>query len=155
MKRLLIVLLLFVLVAFSAAQTTSQTSSKTAAIPAANTEQEIRKVLSDWLAAEGAADSAALGRLISPQFLGMGPGGNPVTQHDLVPSTGEDRPPAFQGATLGETTIQAQGDTAVALSKLLFKAPQPGQLRFSMVFKRQPGGQWQIISAHLSRQAAE
>jgi hypothetical protein len=102
MKRLLIVLLLLALVALSAAQTNSQTNSKTAANPAANTEQEIRKVLSDWLAAEGAADSELLGRLISPQFLGMGPGGNPVTHHDLVPSTGITVP----GATTMRNSIK-------------------------------------------------
>ena len=121
---------------------------------AAGGEQEVRKLLDQWLAAEAAADGDALARVISPRFLGMGPGGSQVTYDDLVPATGQDRPRAFVGASLGTTTVQVEGDTAIVLSALVFKGPEPGELRFSMVLKRRLPGQWQIISAHLGPRLA-
>jgi ketosteroid isomerase-like protein len=46
--------------------------------------------------------------------------------------------------------VRVYGDTAVAIGALVFKAKQPGTLRFTEVWTKRQAG-WQMVAAHLSR----
>ena len=88
MKLLLIIAAISVAASSLAlGQNTNTTASKTTD-PVSDAEQAVVQITNEWLEAEGRHDRVTLDRIIAPEFVGTGPGGNAVYKNGVVPTDG-------------------------------------------------------------------
>ena len=116
-------------------------------------EDELVRLVREWLNAEARNDRAALDRLVADDFIGTPFGGNIVTKADVLPPEASgDR--GWPKSSL-ESTARIFGTTGVVMGRVAVEDPsQPGEFRFTIVYiKRQPG--WQMVAAHLDRTAPQ
>lgn len=117
------------------------------AAPAPTADEQVRKVVQEWLDAESRGDRAALERIIADDFVGAGFGGNVLSKRDIVPieETGSRMPPS----AVKEITVRTYGDTAVAIGRAARKSGE-GEFRFFIVEQKR-GGAWQMVACNLTR----
>lgn len=148
MKRLVIAICVAVL-AFAVgapSQTPAQTKTET-------TEQEILRLMQDWMNAEVKADMAFLDRFIAEDWISTDPVGNVWTKSQFLAGlkSGEGAVLSF---TLDNMKARVYGDAAVVTgrvtSKQTFKGQDiSGQYQCTdMLIKR--AGRWQCVATHLS-----
>lgn len=117
-------------------------------------EDELVRLVREWLNAEARNDRAALDRLVADDFIGTPFGGNILTKADILPPEASgDR--GWPKSSLRESTARIFGTTGVVMGRVAVEDPsQPGEFRFTIVYiKRQPG--WQMVAAHLDRTAPQ
>ncbi len=116
----------------------------------ARAEDELVRLVREWLNAEARNDRAGLDRLVADDFIGTAFGGNIVAKVDVLPPEGSgDR--GWPKSSLRESTARIFGTTGVVMGRVAVEDPsQSGEFRFTIVcIKRQPG--WQMVAAHLAR----
>jgi len=117
--------------------------------PAPSAEDQVRRVVQDWLDAESRGDRAALERIIADDFVGAGFGGGVLSKRDIVPH--EDAGPRMGPSTAKEMTVRFYGDTAVLIGKAEGKGTEgPGGFRFFIVEQKR-GDTWQMVACNLTR----
>ena len=117
-------------------------------------EDELVRLVREWLNAEARNDRASLDRLVADDFIGTPFGGNIVTKADILPPEASgDR--GWPKSSPRESTARIFGTTGVVMGRVAVEDPsQPGGFRFTIVYvKRQPG--WQMVAAHLDRTAPQ
>ncbi len=116
-------------------------------------DEEITKLVRNWLDAEATGDTMTLNRLFADDFIGTSFNGNLVYKDDVVPQDGGGG--RLPKSTLKDTTVRGFGTTAVAMGRVELVEQNPGrQFRFTLIFvKRQPG--WQVVAAHLTHLGQE
>ena len=147
MKRLLIIAAISVAAAsFALGQSTNTTAGK-ATDPVSDAEQTVLQVTNEWLEAEARHDRVALDRIIAPEFVGTGPGGNAIYKSDVVPTDGT----RAGGMMMTARDLKARifGDTAVVTGRGLPKVQESGELRFTLVYLRRQY-RWQMVAGHIS-----
>jgi ketosteroid isomerase-like protein len=141
MRILFATLLMSGLTVFAATQATTQKPAPSTA------EQEVTSAVANWLASSQHGNAAALRKLVADDFIGTTFGGMVVYKDDIAP---EDGAGSFPEGAVQDLQVRAYGDTAVAIGALVFKTKEPGTLRFTEVWHKNPSG-WQMVAAHLSR----
>jgi ketosteroid isomerase-like protein len=126
---------------FAATQATNQKPATSTA------EQEVTAAVANWLDSSQHGNAAALRKLVADDFIGTTFGGAVVYKDDIAP---EDGAGSFPDGSVQDLQVRAYGDTAVAIGALVFKTKEPGTLRFTEVWRKNPSG-WQMVAAHLSR----
>jgi ketosteroid isomerase-like protein len=111
-------------------------------------EDQVKQVERDWLAADAVGDAASLRRIISDDFIGSSFDGRLLSKGDIIPQ-GEG-PGGFAGAAPGETNVRVFGDTGVLMGVITAPGPEPKPIRVTLVCQKRPQG-WQMIAAQLTR----
>ena len=117
--------------------------------PAPPAEEQVRRVVQDWLDAESRGDRAVLQRVIADDFVGASFGGNVLSKSDIVPA--HDTGPRMGPSTVKEITVRIYGDTAVVIGRAqVQQAEGPGEFRFFIVEQKR-GDAWQMVACNLTR----
>jgi ketosteroid isomerase-like protein len=118
---------------------------------------EIEKRASQWAAAERTGDAAALDRLLTDDFVGIGPLGFMLSKEQWLARYGPDglRNDSF---ALDETRVRMYGDAAVVTGRQVQSGTYQGRAlppggRATLVWVR-GNGQWQLVGWQLSPIAA-
>jgi ketosteroid isomerase-like protein len=115
-------------------------------------EQEVARLADAWATAELQSDTAFLERLLSDDFVGIGPLGFLLTKQEWIAwrETGDLKHDAL---TLDEVMVRVYNiDAAIVICRLVQDATYRGtpilaQLRTTLVFVRHKG-QWQLAGLH-------
>lgn len=108
----------------------------------------------EWVAAIVNKDTAALDRLLAPEFSGTSPTGHVYTKHmaleDLARGTY-----AVDGMTLDEASVNVYRETAVAFTSQEEHSryagmPVSGHYHYTNVWVN-TGGRWRVVASHGSR----
>ncbi|WP_055697667.1 nuclear transport factor 2 family protein [Streptomyces silaceus] len=121
------------------------------------TERAVLNLVEDWSAAELAGDWAALGVLLTDDFIGVGPKGYLRARDQWLARyrSGAVRTTAFE---VGDTQVRAYGDTAVVLVAQRQQSTNNGDdasgaFRFTLIAVRQDD-RWRLAGLHVSPDAA-
>ena len=113
---------------------------------------EIDEFLAEWTVAEQSGDPAALDRLLTDDFLAVGPLGFTLTKREWL----DRHAGGLRYETLGleEARARRYGDVAVVVARQVGQGtyqgnPVPTAVRASLILVRQPGG-WRLAGSHLS-----
>lgn len=147
MKRILIVASLLLIVTTSAAlgQITNKRSNSQS-----KAEQEVLKVMSDWIEALKRNDGAALDRLVADDFhIVLSDGRTRSKEEELAPTKSGDI--KFEHLSAEEVQVFVSGDTAIATGIGIYKGtskgqPFEGRERFFDVYQKR-NGQWKILAS--------
>ena len=139
---LLLALILCMGATFSFAQgQTTQTNGQS--------EDQVKQLERDWLAADAKGDVAALRRIIADDLIGTSFGGELLNKHDIIPEG--PGPGGFAGAAPGDTNVRVFGDTGVLMGVInTGGGPKPKLVHVTLVCQRRPEG-WQMIAAQLTQ----
>ncbi|BCK72914.1 hypothetical protein Srufu_068670 [Streptomyces libani subsp. rufus] len=114
-------------------------------------EQAVVDLVQRWSTAELDGDPAALGELLTDDFLGVGPRGYLRTRDQWLArySSGSVRTTAFD---LSELNIRVFGDTAIVVAAQTQQSSNNGDdasgaFRFTLIAARRDG-QWRLIGLH-------
>ncbi len=114
-------------------------------------EQEVACLADAWATAELQSDTAFLERLLSDDFVGIGPLGFLLTKQEWIAwlQSGDLKHDAL---TLDEVMVRVYNDAAIVICRLVQDATYHGtpiltQLRTTLVFVRHQG-QWQLAGLH-------
>ncbi len=114
-------------------------------------EQEVACLADAWATAELQSDTAFLERLLSDDFVGIGPLGFLLTKQEWIAwlQSGDLKHDAL---TLDEVMVRVYNDAAIVICRLVQDATYRGtpiltQLRTTLVFVRHQG-QWQLAGLH-------
>jgi ketosteroid isomerase-like protein len=118
-----------------------------------STNSHIEQALSAWTSAELRGDTAALDRLLTPDFTGAGPLGFLLSKPDWLARHAPGQL-AYETYELSETQQHLHGDTAVVVTRQIARGthrghPVPEQLRATLVLI-ETGGDWRLLSLHYS-----
>ncbi|MEV5981892.1 nuclear transport factor 2 family protein [Streptomyces sp. NPDC052114] len=120
-------------------------------------EQAVLNLVEEWRAAELAGDWAALGDLLTDDFIGVGPKGYLRTRDQWTARhrSGAVRTTAF---AIGEAQVRHYGDTAVVLVAQTQRSTNNGDdasgaFRFTLVAVRAED-RWRLAGLHVSPDAA-
>jgi len=136
----LLVLIIFIAAALSFAQGQTTASNNT-------TEDQVKQLERDWLAADAKGDLDSLRRIISEDFIGSNFAGDLLSKQDIIPE--HAGPGGFAGATLGNTNVRVFGDTAVVMGVINTSGTPPKQIHVALVVQKRPQG-WRMIAAQLA-----
>jgi ketosteroid isomerase-like protein len=122
----------------------------------ANVEQTLLQLERDWEQANAKNDSAALDRILAPEFVITDADGRLATRAEVM-ARRKSGAVKFTAFTQDDYKVHAFGDTAVVTGRLTTKQMQDGrdysaQERFTDVFIRR-AGRWQAVATHSSRVA--
>jgi len=114
---------------------------------------EIRKVDRERIQAQVNADSAALDRIYSDDFVGIGPSGTLRTKKDVLADFASGTL-KFQSITTDEVRIRVYGNAAVETGRSTMKGQDAGKVvpeenRFTRVWIKQ-GSRWRLVANHYS-----
>jgi ketosteroid isomerase-like protein len=112
-----------------------------------SSEEQVKQVERDWLAADGKGDAASLDRIIADDFIGTSFEGGLLYKADIIPQG--PGPGGFAGATPGQTNVRVFGDTAVLMGFVNTGGTQANQIRVALVFQKRSQA-WQIVAAQLA-----
>lgn len=113
---------------------------------------EIDEFLAEWTTAERSGDPTVLGRLLTDDFLAVGPLGFTLTKREwLDRHAGGLR---YETFGLQEPRVRRYGDVAVVVARQVGKGtyqgnPVPAEVRASLILLRQPD-RWRLAGSHLS-----
>ena len=114
-------------------------------------EQEVARLADTWATAELQSDTAFLERLLSDDFVGIGPLGFLLSKQEWLTwlQSGDLKHDAL---TLDEVKVRVYNDAAIVICRLVQDATYRGtpilaQLRTTLVFVRHQG-QWQLAGLH-------
>ena len=115
-------------------------------------EQEVVRLADAWAAAELQSDTAFLERLLSDDFVGIGPLGFLLTKQEWLArlQSGDLK---YNALTLDEVKVRVYNEAAILICRQVQEAAYRGnpimaQLRTTLVFV-QHQGQWQLAGLHL------
>jgi ketosteroid isomerase-like protein len=118
-----------------------------------NIDQRIRQLDSERIQAQINADTVALKRIYSDDFIGVGPSGTVRTKPQVISdfTSGELK---FQSITTDEVQVRVYGNTAVETGKSTMIGQDkdkvvPRDNRFTRVWVKL-NGSWQLVSNHYS-----
>ena len=114
-------------------------------------EQEVARLADAWATAELQSDTAFLERLLSVDFVGIGPLGFLLTKQEWIAWL-ESGDLKHEVLTLNEVMVRVYNDAAIVICRLVQDATYRGtpilaQLRTTLVFVRHKG-QWQLAGLH-------
>lgn len=128
-------------------------SATVTAIGQKSIDQEIRQLDSERIQAQINADTVALKRIYSDDFIGVGPSGTVRTKPQVISdfTSGELK---FQSITTDEVLVRVYGNTAVETGKSTMIGQDkdkvvPRDNRFTRVWVKL-NGSWQLVSNHYS-----
>ena len=134
------------------------TISTPLAAQSGNAEQALLQLERDWEQANAKNDSAALERILAPEFVATDSDGRLTTRAEGFArrKSGAVKYAAF---TQDDYKVQVIGDTAIVTGRITMKAMRDGkdisgQERFTDTFVRR-AGQWQAVATHSSRVAKQ
>jgi uncharacterized protein (TIGR02246 family) len=115
-------------------------------------DDRIRSFLQQWAAAERAGDAAALGELLTEDFVGVGPVGFALSKAEWIGR--HSRGLHYDAFDTDEVQVRTYGDVAVAVARdtqhgTAFGHPVPEALRTTHVLVRHAGN-WRLASLHMS-----
>jgi len=118
-----------------------------------STEDEIRKIESDWGEAFERGDMATLDRLMADDYILTDPLGNVRSKAESLSAiqTNELR---FESTESDNVNVKVIGDTAVVTGRSTFRGrykgwPMTGQYQYTDVLVKRSGS-WQAISSHIT-----
>ena len=118
-----------------------------------STDQDIEALLTEWTAAEQSGDAAALDKLLTEDFTGVGPLGFTLSKQDWL-----DRHAAgdlkYRTYELSDVSVRRYGDAAVVVAQQsaagAYRGHEvPGDLRVTLVVADASGSP-RLASAHMS-----
>ena len=128
-------------------------SATVTAIGQKSIDQRIKQLDSERIQAQINADTVALKRIYSDDFIGVGPSGTVRTKPQVILdfTSGELK---FQSITTGEVQVRVYGNTAVETGKSTMIGQDkdkvvPRDNRFTRVWVKL-NGSWQLVSNHYS-----
>jgi ketosteroid isomerase-like protein len=114
-------------------------------------EQEVACLAEAWATAELQSDTTFLERLLSDDFVGVGPLGFLLSKQEWLAwlQSGDLK---HEALTLDEVKVRVYNDAAIVICRLVQDATYRGtpilaQLRTTLVFVRHQG-QWQLAGLH-------
>ena len=114
---------------------------------------DIEGFLTEWTAAEQSGDAAALDRLLTDDFTGVGPLGFTLSKQDWLArhAAGDLKYRTFE---LADIAVRRYGDAAVVIAQQnatgAYRGHEvPGDLRVTLVVANAPGSR-QLAGAHMS-----
>jgi ketosteroid isomerase-like protein len=120
----------------------------------ANVEQTLLQLERDWEQANAKNDTAALDRILAPEYVSTNSDGRLATRAEVLArlKSGELKFTAF---TQDDYKVLVIGDTAIVTGRSTIKAIRDGkdlsgQERWTDVFVRR-NGRWQAVATHSSR----
>lgn len=132
----------------------------TGAVPAvtsgnsAQTEQEVRNLLKEWITAITQQDTATLNRLAADEHVFTGFDGSTMTKRDNIESLSN---PMFHIGSIQteDVKVQTYGDAAVITGKAILKMTEESgssesRTRFTQTWIRRNGA-WQLVAEHTSQ----
>jgi len=106
-----------------------------------------------WVATEASGDAAAIDKLLTDDFTGVGPLGFVLTRDEWLDrhASGALR---YSALRLAEPWVRADGDHAIVVALQVGEAtyrghPAPGVLRATIVLRGTPDG-WRVAHVHTS-----
>jgi ketosteroid isomerase-like protein len=130
------------------------TMPRQAAAQAANVEQTLLQLERDWEQANAKNDTAALERLLAPEFVSTDSDGRLVTRAEMF-ARRKSGAVKFTEFTQDDYKVHVLGDTAVVTGRSILKGTRDGKNlsgreRWTDVFVRR-NGSWQAVASHSSR----
>lgn len=117
------------------------------------TEQEVSRLVDAWAAAEPQGDVAFLERVISDDFVGVGPLGFLLTKQEWL-ARHESGELKYRVHTFGDVNVRIYDGAAIVIGRLTQEATYRGnpinaQLRTTLIFVHQDG-QWRLAGLQFS-----
>lgn len=130
------------------------TLSIEAAAQTANVEQALLQLERDWEQANAKNDTAALERILAPEFVSTDSDGRLMTRADGL-ARRKAGAVKFTAFTQDDYKVHVAGDTAIVTGRSTIKGIRDGkdwtgQERWTDVFVRR-NGRWQAVASHSSR----
>jgi ketosteroid isomerase-like protein len=115
-------------------------------------EQEVAQLADAWGTAELQGDTAFLERLLSDDFVGVGPLGFLLSKQEWL-TRHQSGDMKYTAHTLDEVKVRGYDEVAIVIGRLTQEATYRGnpinvQMRTTLVFVRQHG-QWNLAGLHL------
>ncbi len=121
-----------------------------------NVQQTLLQLERDWEQANAKNDTAALERILAPEFVSTDSEGR-LTTRDQFFMRRKSGQVTFNTYTQDDYKVSVIGDTAIVTGRSTYKGARDGkalseQVRWTDVFVRRNGG-WQAVTTHSSRVA--
>lgn len=119
-----------------------------------DTEQQVKHLAAEWAAAEQRGDTAALDRILTDDFVGIGPRGFTLTKQEWL-QRHQAGALVYDALSLDDIQVRVYGgDTAIMVARETQAAryqgqPMPGEFRTTLVWVRQDGD-WRLAGTQLS-----
>lgn len=119
----------------------------------ANVEQQVAKLLRDWVTAENEHDAAALDRILDDQFISTYAAGKPTRKAAFIKSLTKGQADPRQSQSIEDETILVSGDTAILVGTDIFHRtdhaePDGLALRYTITCMRK-NGRWVALAEHI------
>jgi len=116
-------------------------------------EQQVSRLLRDWVTAENEHDAAALERILDDQFISTYGAGKPTRKAAFIASLTKGKADPKQSQTLEDETIVVEGDTAILVGTDTFHRtdhaePDGLALRYTITCVRK-NGRWVALAEHI------
>ena len=131
--------------------------ANTAAAQTGNAEQALLQLERDWEQANAKNDTAALERILAPEFVSTDSDGRLSTRAESF-ARRKSGAVTFTTFTQDDYQVHVLGDAAIVTGRMTIRGSRDskdwsGQERFTDVFVRR-NGRWQAVASHASRVAA-
>ena len=154
MRYIVLLLILFVSVAFSVAQSEGSQSRE-----AVKAEEEVRKLERAWLDAYEQYDVKAMDAIVAEDFVITFPNGSMQTKAQIINSIKRPRNPANPPSRFYTEDVKARvyGETVILMGVVVAEYPRDGKTvkehsRYTDTYVRRQG-RWQVVASHLSNVA--
>lgn len=119
----------------------------------ANAEQQVSKLLRDWVTAENEHDAAALDRILDDQFISTYAAGKPTRKARFIEGLTKGQADPRQSQSIEDETILVSGDTAILVGTDIFHRtdhaePDGLALRYTITCVRK-NGRWVALAEHI------
>lgn len=119
----------------------------------AKAEQQVSKLLRDWVTAENEHDAAALDRILDDQFISTYAAGKPTRKAAFIKSLTKGQADPRQSQSIEDEIILVSGDTAILVGTDIFHRtdhaePDGLALRYTITCVRK-NGRWVALAEHI------